>query len=147
MMRCLHVLLVGLGLAAFQLVAFQSTAAEPPVDQSGDPLPTCSLLRLGSVRFHPPSSVSDLALSPDGKVVVSVGEQLMAWDAETGKQLWKADPAELSFEFRGTGYGGGEIAFSSDSARFYTPGGQNGVLIWNTTAAMARTAGRTISVQ
>jgi WD40 repeat protein len=129
MMRCWHVLLVGLGVGAFQ-----SVFAEPPVDQSGDPLPAGALLRLGSVRFHPTSSVSDLAVSPDGKVVVSVGNQLMAWDAETGKQLWSADTGGLGLKFRSTGYGGGQVAFSSDSSQFYTPSGQNKVFVWNTKA-------------
>jgi WD40 repeat protein len=127
MMRYWHVLVVGLWVGASSL-AF----AEPPADQSDDPLPDGALLRLGSTRFHPPSSVYELAVSPDGKVVVSVGDQLMAWDAETGKELWRASPDESDFRIRGTGYGGGRIAFSSDSSRFYTPGGHNRVFDWNT---------------
>lgn len=125
-MRCWRVLLIGVCVAALE-----SASAEPPSDLSDDPLPAGAILRLGSVRFHPPSSVSDLALSPDGKTVISVGEQLIAWDAETGKQLWQADRQRLGFKFRGTGYDGGEIAFSSDSFRFYTPGGDNHVLTWD----------------
>lgn len=128
-MRCWQILVVGFGLGLFQLAL-----ARTPLDQSGDPLPAGALLRLGSVRFHPPSAVSELALSPDGKIIISVGDELMAWDTTTGKALWRADPGKLDFRFRGTGYGVGELAFTADSARFYTPGGQNKVLVWNTTS-------------
>jgi WD40 repeat protein len=85
----------------------------------------CGFIRL-------PPSVSELALSPDGKVIVSVGEQLIAWETETGKELWRAEPAELGFHFSQTGYGGAKIAFSADGTHFYTSGGKNDVLIWTT---------------
>lgn len=106
--------------------------AAPVTDASGDPLPAGAILRLGSVRFHPASATMDLAVSRDGKVVISVGEQLIAWDAETGKELWRAEPAESGLGFRQTGYGGSQIAFSADTSHFYTSGAKNDVLVWNT---------------
>src|SRR5262249_50000816 len=70
-------------------------APKPKEDALGDPLPDGALLRLGSLRFKHPNSAHDLALSPDGKIVITAGNrQYIAWDAATGKQLWaKSQPS------------------------------------------------------
>ena len=60
-------------------------------DSLGDPLPAGARLRLGTLRFRPPSSVVELALSPDEKTIVTAGRELIAWDATTGKELWRAE--------------------------------------------------------
>jgi WD40 repeat protein len=55
-------------------------------DQYGDPLPRGAVMRLGTVRLRHSSVL--LRFSPDGKVLVSVGDGGMkVWDAQTGKEI------------------------------------------------------------
>ena len=51
----------------------QPAAKAAAVDSLGDPLPEGARLRLGTLRFRPPSSVAELALSPDEKTIVTAG--------------------------------------------------------------------------
>src|SRR5436190_1848561 len=53
----------------------QAAAKQPATDSLGDPLPEHALLRLGTTRFHSPSGVNDMALSPAGDIVVTVGSE------------------------------------------------------------------------
>ena len=53
------------------------------LDSLGDPLPRRRAAAPGNLRFRPPSSVVELALSPDEKTIVTVGRELIAWDAAT----------------------------------------------------------------
>lgn len=106
-------------------------AAEPPrpgTDLLGDPLPEGAQFRLGTVRFRPPSSVVEMALAPDEKTVVTVGDQVIVWDTATGKERWRADmlvhPAAAS-------YGNRALAFTPDGRRFYTPGRPGEVIAWD----------------
>jgi hypothetical protein len=82
--------LLTLAVALFPCRAEAADAAAAR-DDSDDPLPKGALLRLGSLRFRHPSNVHELALSPDEKTVVTIGEELIAWDAATGKERWRAD--------------------------------------------------------
>jgi RNA polymerase sigma factor (sigma-70 family) len=64
--------------------------SKPPVrtDALGDPLPPRAVTRLGSLRLYHGKSVQNIALSPDGKWVVSSdhdGNRL--WDAAAGREL------------------------------------------------------------
>ncbi len=73
-------------------------AAKPPgTDSLGDPLPAGARLRLGSSRFRPPSIVAELALSPDETTIVSLGNELVVWDAASGKERWRAHGREYGF--------------------------------------------------
>ncbi len=120
----------------------QLPANPPAVDALGDPLPAGARLRLGTLRFRPPSIVAELALSPDETTIVTVGDELIAWDAATGKERWRARGREYGFELsnnRAAAYGLRALAFSSDGSRFYTPGRQNEgrerqneVVVWET---------------
>jgi RNA polymerase sigma factor (sigma-70 family) len=58
-------------------------------DRYGDPLPPGALVRLGTVRFRPGSQVCAVAFSPDGRSLLSSGEdhKLCIWDIPTGKML------------------------------------------------------------
>jgi len=121
-----------------------SAAKAPATDSLGDILPNGARLRLGSLRFRPPSIVAELALSPDETTLVSVGDELIVWDAATGKERWRANGREYGFELsynRAAAYGRRAVAFSSDNSRFYTPGRhnevpgrQNEVVVWETSS-------------
>jgi len=86
---------------------------------------------MGTMRFRPPSSVCDLALSPDEKTVVTIGECLIAWSTTTGEELWRARDREFGFLHSGPRYGSHPIAFSSDSSKFYTAGDNNQFVVWD----------------
>ena len=109
----------------------KSKSTPHAVDALGDSLPKGALMRLGTVRFRPPSSPPELALSPDNKVIVSSGKWIIAWDTQTGKELWRHNASDVGLDYRGPRYGSREIAFSADSSHFYTPGGQKRVAVWN----------------
>jgi WD40 repeat protein len=101
-------------------------------DTLGDALPIGARLRLGTLRFHAPSTVSELALSPDEKFVVTVGRQVIVWEDATGKELWRDNPGQYGFEPSAAAYGARSLAFAADSSQFFTPGKLNQVLVWNT---------------
>ncbi|MHC5541168.1 outer membrane protein assembly factor BamB family protein, partial [Singulisphaera rosea] len=101
-------------------------------DSLGDPLPPGARLRLGTLRFRPPSNVAELALSPDDKTIVSFGDELIAWDSANGKELWRAGTSDVVSQLPIAAYGARLLAFSSDSSRFYTPLGPDGVKVWET---------------
>ena len=109
-------------------------AAKSAAASEADPLPAGALLRLGTSRFRSPSIVSELALSPDEKTVVTVSDVLIAWDAETGRERWRVRSSEYGSDEHSAAYGMRALAFSADGARFYTPGrlGQNEVVVWDT---------------
>lgn len=109
----------------------QTTATLPTVDSLGDPLPVGALLRLGTVRFHPPSGTSELALSPDEKTLVTIGKQIIVWDPATGKERWRAERDQYGRSFSGSRYGAKPIAFSSDSSHFFTTSGPTQIAIWD----------------
>ena len=67
--------------------AAQQTPNTPPaLDHFGDPLPAGAIQRLGTVRFRPGGEVHALAISPDGKWIVSAGVGgIRFWDSVTGR--------------------------------------------------------------
>ena len=110
----------------------RARAGAPATDAMGDLLPPHARLRLGTLRFRPPSTVTDLALSPDEATVVSVGAEIIAWDAATGKETWRALASDHGIEIPAAAYGQRSLAFSADNARFYTPGQGDDVIAWGT---------------
>ncbi len=86
------------------------------------------------MRFRPPWGAAELALSPDETVIVSFGHDLIAWDAATGKERWRAHGREFGFDAPGAWYSVRAVAFSSDNSRFYTPGRPNEVVVWETSS-------------
>jgi len=59
------------------------------LDLIGDPLPPGALARFGTTRLRHGGIVSAVALSPDGKTLVSAGDDrlIRLWDPATGKAL------------------------------------------------------------
>ena len=109
-------------------------------DSLGDPLPIGSRLRLGSQRFSHPTIACELALSPDEKTLVTAGyETMIVWDAETGKERWRANLRELGFRVPAASYGVRAIAFKGDNSVFYTPGSPNEFNVWNTQTGELKT--------
>ncbi len=98
----------------------------------GDPLPAGALLRLGTLRFRSPSGVTDIALSPDNKTLVTVGGQVIAWNTETGRERWRVDTSTYNIFHTAAGYGIRSVAFSSDGSHFFTPGERGRIQQWGT---------------
>ncbi len=73
-----------------------------------------------------------MALSPDEKTLVTLGDEVIAWDTATGKRRWQAMTNDCGFRLPGAAYGIHAIAFTSDSQEFYTPGRTGGLIIWET---------------
>src|SRR5262245_24114133 len=68
-------------------------AEEPRKDLYGDPLPPGAVARIGTLRLRNTGEFSQVALSPDGKLLVTIdqpfdgfphSQPLQVWDAETG---------------------------------------------------------------
>jgi RNA polymerase sigma factor (sigma-70 family) len=68
-------------------------------DSSGDLLPRSALARLGTTRWRHAAPVHSLAVSPDGKTVVSAADDryIRVWDFETGKELRRFGPGPGDF--------------------------------------------------
>ena len=129
-----------LGLLLSTVSRAEDAPKQSRTDSLGDPLPEAALLRLGTQRFHHPSSVVDLGLSPDEKTVVTIGSrQLIAWERSTGKELWRTRPGRLGVELPSASYGIRGVAFSSDSTQFYTPGRLNQLIIWDVASGTSET--------
>jgi len=106
--------------------------AKKTTDSLGDPLPQGALLRLGTMRFRHPSTVSEMALSPDGTTVVTASPgKLIVWDAITGKEKWRADEDKAGRFLPAAAYGIRAVAFTPDSQKFYASGPQSEVILWD----------------
>jgi RNA polymerase sigma factor (sigma-70 family) len=73
-----------------QTPAATRDAPERPArtDAAGDPLPEGALARIGTVRFRHPDHVSRLAITADGKVLLSQAvDGIRTWNVATGKEL------------------------------------------------------------
>jgi RNA polymerase sigma factor (sigma-70 family) len=98
-------------------------------DRQGDPLPAGTLARMGTARLRHGSSVFFVAFLPDGKQVLSAGEDGLArlWDVATGKEVrrfgtpYPVPPLSLA------------VALSPDGKALATTcDGDDGVRLWDT---------------
>jgi len=128
-------LLAILGLAARGEETPESgTATAPParLDSLGDPLPRGALRRFGTSRLHASSNVGELALSPDGKTLVTIGDELTAWDTITGKAHWMVKCSDFGLRLPAASYSLRPLAFKPDGTQFFTPGREGAIIAWNT---------------
>src|SRR5262245_32737562 len=83
------------------------------VDHHGDPLPTRALARLGTVRWRHSDFVSSLVFLPDGKSLISAGEDgiVRLWDGE-GRERYRLGQLRANPAIRNDWRAGPAIALS-----------------------------------
>jgi RNA polymerase sigma factor (sigma-70 family) len=90
-------LVLGMGLASPPRVEVHKAAppirpaeeVRPMVDRHGDPLPEGALARLGTVRLRQGKGIYHIALSRDGKLLATGGQEgaVRLWDTRTGQPI------------------------------------------------------------
>jgi WD40 repeat protein len=86
--------------------SFASAEPAPRTDAHGDPLPPFARARLGTQRLWHGYHTTAIAFSPDGKTLVTAGDDLRLWDVATGKELRRfRNPGDRlkSLDFAGDG--------------------------------------------
>ena len=98
-------------------------------DILGDPLPQHALLRFGTHRFSPPDAF-EVMLSADDRIAVTLGKNLVAWDAETGKLLWEK-PAKMPDQVWHASYGCRRLCRMPESGQLVTPASKGTIALWD----------------
>jgi WD40 repeat protein len=112
------------------LLAAVEVHAEPPADK----LPPGAIARLGSYRFYHGGPIEKMAISPDGRSLVTVGHNrsdhakdalkysVCLWDAKTGDLLWdrpisneRCQPVQFSPDGNLVAVAGDDIIFLFDA--------------------------------
>jgi WD40 repeat protein len=93
----------------------------PRLDRYGDPLPPGAIARIGTVRLRHAQEIRRLVFSPDGKTLLSVGEDgtYRRWDAATGKERWRFEQPRAC-----------AVAFAPDG-RTFAGGGNPQIHLWD----------------
>lgn len=134
-LACLLLSLCALAVGAAKVTAQESPPPAKPTDQHadslGDPLPDAALLRLGTTRFRHPDNVAEMALSPDGGRLATLGERLILWDTSTGARRFTANIQELGVSLPAACYGMRAAVFTPDGRHLLTPGRFGEVLSWD----------------
>ncbi len=97
-------------------------------DSLGDPLPPRARFQFGTERFVSRRPVLDLALSPDGKTLLTKdAENINCWETASGKIRWSA---EVESQWS-PAYGLRAFAFTGDGERFFSQSEPEKLLKWN----------------
>ena len=97
----------------------------PRVDHYGDPLPAGAIARIGTIRLRNMGEISLVALSPDGKLLVTTADRrpLQVWNTATGAFIREIplplNEAEIGPRERPEPDGVLAMAFPSDSRSLY----------------------------
>lgn len=74
-----------------------------------------------------------IPLVADGRLYITVGKQVLAFNAKDGRLLWKHDtPIPPSVQFKGVAYGDGMIYYGTADARIVALDAKTGELKWST---------------
>ncbi len=103
---------------ADELPVFRSVPVS--FDSLGDRLPENAVFRFGTQRFRPPTSVLEMALSPDEKSLVTLGKECIVWDVETGRPVGRNHNVPGNSLPSGPVYGMRAVCFTPDSRRILT---------------------------
>lgn len=115
--------MINTGLLFLALIVSPAPKQDLRNDAYGDPLPPGAVARIGTVRLRNTGEISRVALSPDGKLLVTAANYgpLKVWDAATGVMIrvinppvWDENRPEISRMWPEDTVA---IAFSSDSRR------------------------------
>ncbi len=97
-------------------------------DNLGDPLPPQARFQFGTERFVSQHPVFDIALSPDGKLLLTKdAEHINCWDTASGKVRWFA---QLESQWTAA-YGLRAFAFTGSGENFYSQSDPEKLLKWN----------------
>lgn len=128
-MRPNYTVLLSLGFLVLTLLAAdgKSALAHDEADSGGvaDPLPPGAIARIGTLRLRHTADVGALAISPDGRVIVSAArypeEPICIWDSRTGRKLHEISSRDQ------------QLAISPDSRSLATAGRMrdNAIRFWN----------------
>ncbi len=121
--------------AAKRFQVIEAHEAPVPKGDAGDALPPLARFRIGSERFVHPGPGTELALSPDGSLLVSWGAgSIVGWDAATGLKKWEE-------KFQGDWdslYGTRALAITSDSRWVYSQSEPHELLRWDANTGAAQ---------
>jgi len=87
--RVISLLAITLSLLCPAILSAQSSTKPPRKDALGDPLPDGAVKRLGTTRLQHLRTVRQVAFTPDGKRLISIGDDFVSsvWDVATGKEV------------------------------------------------------------
>src|SRR5262245_18427100 len=110
----------------FCLVAAAAPAQDARLDAEGVPLPTFAVLRLGSARLRHADRINDVAVAPDGSVIVtgSHDHTVRFWDPATGRQVARFQGAAGNYVAC--------VTFSADGKRWAAEMGGPNVVVFDT---------------
>jgi WD40 repeat protein len=99
-------------------------SAAEPADETLDPLPPGTRLRLGNLRWRCPGDVKAVAFSPDGKILVVAGTDriIRFWEPATGKEFCQLIGHEDAVT---------SLAFSADGKFLASGGYDSSVHLWD----------------